>query len=408
MKHRRTLLIIGIMLMVGSAMLFSSPSAETIRQSIQEMDLSTESIDTVIETFDKLSKQVSVELESAQEDLGKARRAGDLEAYRNAYGRIVTLSSYAMTKAETEMLLARILLEEEPLRAEHAAWLYRTSSYYRPSLSMDYTIEGPLYRYSYTQQIRKAPGESVTLPEAESIRVSPARFGVLVGWGLTHEDVEYEPGESITMPYTDQTLYAIWRNQVRFFDVLTQTEAIHEDVKDGQVIQVPAVIPPDDGYRFAGWYDTTTGKSIEGDAVTVKGNGGSYAGHWKKLTVEAVNTIYYGLDRLPVRTQVSVGFSLFNEGTVGLGPLTAHLSSDSPYVTMLTDTVHVRDIPAGKHRTNNANVAGDQQQEISGESNTFKLVFDSATPSGSVIPFTIVVQDRNGESWSFDFSFTVK
>ena len=72
MKHRRTLLIIGIiMLMVGSAMSSLLPQRETIRQSIQEMDLSTESIDTVIETFDKLSKQVSVELESAQEDLGK-------------------------------------------------------------------------------------------------------------------------------------------------------------------------------------------------------------------------------------------------------------------------------------------------------------------------------------------------
>jgi hypothetical protein len=408
MKRTHIPTIIGILLVTAVGLLFSSGNAEAVRQKIGETDLAIASLDTVTEHFDELFAHMAAESKLAQEDMAKARQRGSLEAYRSAYGKLVTLSSYAMTKEETEIILGRIMAEEEPNRAKYAAWLYQVSAYYRPKLSIDFSVEGDAYRYSYVQQVSKAPGTEVVLPASDDLRFNTQHTGVLVGWGLAPDTVEYQAGQAIAMPYTDQTLYAIWRKQVTFTDRIGDLHVVHEDVAQGDVIEVPAAKAPDDMYRFAGWHDRSTGRVLEGDTYTVTGNGASFEAAWKKIVVQSVNTIYYGLDRLPGKTQIAVGFSLHNAGNVDASAMEVKLSSDSPYVKLLTDTVGVRSIPVGLYRTNNSARSSQTEQAISGEANTFRIVIDGQAPSGTVVPLRITVTDRSGEAWSYDFSFTVK
>ena len=210
------------------------------------------------------------------------------------------------------------------------------------------------------------------------------------------------------MPCTNQTLYAVWSNAVNFTDSISGTNSLYENVTIGSVLPVPSVTAPDDSYRFLGWYDSSTHTLIDQETYTVQGKGASFEGVWKNLTVEAIAPIYYGFDQLPVNTQISVGFSLSNQGNTSLEGLVAKLTTESPYVTLLQDTVAMRNIPAKTHRTNNSRYATDTQETVSGEGNTFRLVIAPDAPSGTVIPCTLTITDQDGENWTNAVSFTVK
>ena len=208
------------------------------------------------------------------------------------------------------------------------------------------------------------------------------------------------------MPLTSQTLYAVWNNAVVFSDAIGKTDSSINDVEAGTVVDMPAPVAPDSTYRFAGWYDRTTRNLVTEPTWTVAGAGASFEAIWKQLKVEAVNALYYGTDRLPVKTQIAVGFSLANYGSVTLEGLKATLATTSSEVTILNDTLSLRNIPAGMHMTNNSRMASPTHAVIEGEANTFRFVISQAVPAGTVIPFTITIVDRSGESWTEEFSFT--
>ena len=401
-------IIIGILLCAGSAAIFASGNVEIRNEQFRAIDLNTAEMDVIIDSYNELQGKISLELQKINEDLLSARRSGDLEGYRHAYGRLLTLSSYALSKDETDMLLARILAEEEPLKKDHATWLYETSTYYRPTLSMEYSENGDSWRYSYTQQIRSMPGSDIKLPDTSSVRIGPNRTGILAGWGLTPHTIDYGPGTTIKMPYTDQTLYAIWRNRVVFSDSVTGTEVMHEDVDNGVVVEVPLLTAPDDTYRFAHWYDPVNRISVAEESYAVQGNGALFEAKWKQLSVEKVNTLFYDADHLPVKTQISVGFSLHNGGNTDLIGLVATLSSDSPYVTVLDKTISIRSLPAGTYGTNNSSSPSKTETHIIGQANTFRFVIDADTPSKTVLPFSMTINDRDGETWTYEFSLLTK
>jgi hypothetical protein len=196
---------------------------------------------------------------------------------------------------------------------------------------------------------------------------------------------------------------------VRFSDAITETVVEHEGVKEGDIVPVPVIESPADSYRFIGWYDRTTGTLLDNESeYTVKGKGAIFEGLWKQLSVEAISPLYYGFDRLPTNTQLAVGFSLANGGNTNLRNIEATLTTESPHVKILCDTVMVRDIPAGRHRTNNSRFATSTQQAISGSSNTFRIVIDEATPKGTPISFTLTFTDHDGQTWSSQVSFTTR
>lgn len=409
MRHKSILLVACFLIGAGLGLLSAAPIAEDTYQNIQSMDLSQEKIETIMETYDDFYERVEKIAGNAIDDMDKARSKRDMEAYRDAYDRYSAMADYAMDKVETDRLLARILQEPEDKRAGYANWLYQKSRYYRPTLTIDFSVDGDSYHYSYAQKLRQRPGSEIRLPDLSTFRINTSHIGILAGWGLTPDEATYGPGETITMPLTDQTLYAIWTNAVRFTDTVTGTDLEHEGVSEGDKVPVPVIENPDNSYRFIGWYDRTTGILLDDETeYTVEGKGAVFEGIWKNLSVEAISPLYYGFDRLPTDTQLAIGFSLANGGNVNLRNLEATLSTESPHVKFLCDTVMLRDIPAGRHRTNNGRFATTTQQAISGSSNTFRMVIDGVTPEGTTIPFTLTITDQEGESWTSQVSFTTR
>lgn len=409
MKRRSTILLVSFLFLVSSTSLFAASSAEKLFATARSSDLSVASIESVIKSYDALNERIAKEATDAQKDMQKAASKGDADKYYAAYSRLATLSSYGMDEDSTKTLLARIVAEDEPARKEHATWLYENSRYYRPTLGLDFSSSGEGYRYSYRQQVSQAPGSEITLPDSSQLQFNSQRLGILAGWGITKDSVTYTGGETISMPYTNQTLYAIWQTGVQFTDSISKTNDFISDVKEGEEVQVPIPVAPDSSYLFAGWYDRTTGTLLTDETTySLAGKAASFEALWRELSVEAVQPLYYAADKLPTQTQLSVGFSLKNGGTIALQGLQATMKTDSAYVTMIKDNLAVRSIPVGLQVTNNSWYATSEPGTIEGEDNTFRFVIAKDTPSGTVIPFTLEFADNKGNTWSSSASFTVK
>ncbi|MGE4526170.1 MAG: hypothetical protein AB7D24_09820 [Sphaerochaeta sp.] len=405
MKRTRILLMIGLLVLVGMAFLAASPTAEKQYAALQNSDITATSLEDLRKSIDTLKRAVVREQDEAYKNLTQARAKGDRDAYREAWENLDRLASYQMTSAQTDALLQRILALDEPERSEYAAWLYQTSPHYKPSLTLDFSAEDETYSYRYRQQIRREPGSEITLPDSSQIRLNSARLGVLVGWGLTPDEVTYQPGETITMSYTDQTLYAIYQSGVRFVDEMNKTDIFFEEGK----VEVPTPTSGDASAIFAGWYDRTTGKLItDPTTYTVEGKGALFEALWKQLAIEDVNVLYYDRTKLPTNTQIGIGFSYTNTGNVNLTGLKATLSSESEYVRMLKGELQLGRLSAGLSSTNNSRFATKSKQEVRGEANTFRFIVSDSAPAGTVLPFTLTITNDRGDSWTHAFELTVR
>ena len=405
MKRTRILLMISLLVLVGMAFLAASPTAEKQYAALQTSDITATSLEDLRKSIDTLKRAVVREQDEAYKNLTQARAKGDRDAYREAWENLDRLASYQMTSAQTDALLQRILALDEPERSEYAAWLYQTSPHYKPSLTLDFSAEDETYSYSYRQQIRREPGSEITLPDSSQIRLNSARLGVLVGWGLTPDEVTYQPGETITMSYTDQTLYAIYQSGVRFVDDMNKTDIFFEEGK----VEVPTPTSGDASAIFAGWYDRTTGKLItDPSTYTVEGKGALFEALWKQLAIEDVTVLYYDRTKLPTNTQIGIGFSYTNTGNVNLTGLKATLSSESEYVRMLKGELQLGRLSAGLSSTNNSRFATKSKQAVRGEANTFRFIVSDSAPAGTVLPFTLTLTNDRGDSWTHAFELTVR
>lgn len=385
------------LLAVGMVALAATPTAEEQYAAIQSKDLSSESLKAIMESYDKLNEAVATEAEQARKRLYEARSEGDREKYYEAREHLQLLSTYHMDQETSDYLLENMLALGEQEISEHAAWLYENSPYYRPTLTLDFSSEGENYRYSYRQQIRKIPGSEITLPSSGQLRLNSKHLGVLAGWGLTPDEVTYQAGETIPMSYTNQTLYAIYKEGVRFVDSISGTDLFLE----GDDVEVPTPVAEDGSAIFAGWYDKSTGSLISDPAsFEVEGKGGYYEALWKRLAIEDVTTLYYDKEQLPPNTQISVGFSYANTGTVDLSGLKATLTSESEYVRILDGDIYLGSLDAGLMSTNNSRWATSGKQQVRGEANTFRFVISNDAPSGAVIPFSLQVVNDKGDAWT--------
>lgn len=406
MKRTKILLMIGTILIAGSLSLVATPTAEKQFADMQALEVSSQSLQQIKSSYDKLNEAVAREATEAQRELADARNKGDRTAYREAYQKLETLSSYGMSREASDALLEKLLALPESERSASAAWLYENSPFYRPTLTLDFSSEGENFRYSYRQQIRKQPGSDVVLPDAQSLRMNSSHLGVLTGWGLTPDEVSYEPGETIPMSYTDQTLYAIYEGGVRFVDELGDTDVL---IKEGEPVTIPTPTTDDISAIFAGWYDRSTGSLITDPAsYEQKGKGALYEALWKRMAIEDITVLYYDASALPKQTQIGIGFSYSNTGNVNLSGLKATLSSDSPHVRFLVDTLSLGRLSAGLSSTNNSRYATKTKQAVRGEAHTFRFVISDAAASGTVIPFSLKLANDRGDTWTQDFEVVVQ
>ena len=405
MKRIRVVVLMTIILTVGIIAVAATPTAEEQYATIQGKDLSSQSLEEISKSYDKLNEAIANEAEQARKRLYEARSKGDRESYYEAREHLSLLSTYHMDQNTSDYLLEEILSLDEPKKSEYAAWLYEHSPYYRPTLTLDFSSEGENYRYSYRQQIRKVPGSEVVLPSSGQLRMNSARLGVLAGWGVTPDEVTYQAGETIKMSYTNQTLYAIYQEGVRFVDPLSGTDVFIES----EDVEVPTPVADDASAIFAGWYDKSTGTLITDPSSYEKvGKGGYFEALWKRLAIEDITVLYYDKDTLPTNTQMSMGFSYANTGTVDLAGLRATLSSESEYVRILSDEVYLGSLDAGLMSTNNSRWATSNKQQVRGENNTFRFVIAPGAPSGTVIPFTLQVKNDKGDTWTQRFESVVR
>ncbi len=399
---KRNVVMIMIILAVVSMSLVARPMAEKQYAGIETQILGLEEAK---KAYDSLDEAIVKEREAALKSLNDAVEKQDRASYQRARETLSRLSTYRMSRQQSDALLGELLSLDEGERAEWAAWLAQKSPYWRPTLTLDFSAEGEGYRYSYRQQITQSATSTVTLPSASQIRFSSTHLGILAGWGVTPDEVTYEPGETIAMPYTDQTLYAVYQEGVRFVD---ERSGIDLTFTEGD-FTVPIPESTDSGAIFAGWWDRTTGQLItDADTYTAEGKGGFFEALWKQFSIDDVTLLYYTSDKAPKNTQLALGFSYTNGGTIELRGLKATLSSESEYVTLLKSDLVLGRLAPGYTATNNSRWATTSAQRISGQSNTMRVVISKDAPSGTAIPLTLTIEDGEGAQWSREFVLTVE
>ena len=317
-----------------------------------------------------------------------AQAEKNMQKARGAWYDMQSAGYSAMTSDETDEMLSLILSEDEDKKAEDAAWLLENSRYYNPTVSYEWNTSGDNYNFSYSSTKSVIPGEELVLPDKDSINVNNSMSGVLVGWGITPDEVTYEPGATIVAPYTDQTFYAIWESQVVFTDPVTGTENVVTDVAAGDTISVPVLTEPDDSYVFAGWVDKSTGEYIAPDETdfVLEGNGAVFEALWKNAELSDLEARHYDIAAIPVNTQADLSFVISNKGTEDLRNVKIETTGDDG-LTVLKGNGTVRIVDGGSSVTVQGvkvvgTVAGDHMLHIS-------------------------AIDRDGDEWSADFTVTI-
>ena len=344
-----------------------------------------------IEAYDRMQEALEDERSSIGKDISKAIDKNDRVLYRNAVSDLRSLDAYTLTSADTDALLTAIVNSDSGEAQEWALWLYENSSYYHPVLTLCADASADSYSRTYRKSVSYAPGTEVTLPSSagENARYS----GVLIGWGITPDEVTYEPGETILMPYTDQSLYAIFRSQVVFSDSESSDDTVFTDVKEGDVIQVPVPSDSQDAI-FEGWYDRLSGQYIAPGETeyTVRGMGARFEALYVKLEASELECGHYDVNRIPTGVQLPLTFTLSNSGSEDLSGVSITVSSDSEYARLMNTEAYMRNMYAGQDYT------------LTGT----RLVVSRDCPSGSQLPVTVTMTDSEGRSFTSTFTLTVK
>ena len=238
MKTRKFISVLLIMILCAG-LTFAS-GAQSLYNDF-ETAVRNGDVSGAIEAYSSLNDQIAKEKENIQKSIEKAFDKHDRELYRNAMNDLRNLSSYSISRQDTDALLTAIVNSDSSEAGQWAEWLYENSSYYHPVLTFSTDISSDGYAQSYRRSISVAPGSDVTLPDSSSFSTNTTASGVLTGWGLTPDEVIYEAGETIKMPYTDQTLYAVYKAQVVFSDEYSGSNTVFDDVKAGDVIEIPGM-----------------------------------------------------------------------------------------------------------------------------------------------------------------------
>lgn len=380
---KRKFMVILVALLVAGVSL-SAASLSDLYQKFSDA-VSNGDVALAIDSYTELQDRTDKDLLKAQRSYEKALDAGNIQRAMNARDDYYGVSRYKMSKEDTDALLSAILKEDGETAVEHAKWLYSNSSYYYPTLSYEWKSSSDSFSYSFNRSVTVEPGSTITLPGPDDIGIDTSMAGVLVGWGVTPDEVTYNAGETISAPLTSQTLYAIWKTEVRFTDSVTGVENVVDDVAAGDSIAVPQLTAPDDTYVFAGWADESTGVYLApyDEEYVLEGNGAVFKALWKKIDVSDLAGKHYDVNALPVNTQAELSFALSNAGTEDLRSLSIEVTG-SEGLSVLTGNGKLSYLSDGSSIT------------MTG----LKVV---ATEAGEHT-LTVTITDRDGDSWSSDFT----
>jgi len=390
MKNFKTIIVTLLLLTVALSGVFAQGSKEsaeaaTVSKKVElgSVDLSTASLQTIKDAYQSELDNYKTKYENIYNKMVESYKEGNVDDYFDAKGMLRNLTYPEITAEQTEVLVNRIKNEkDEAAKAELSSWLYENSRYYHPALhftsSRGSEEEGSFFSYHF--DISSEPGSKVTVPH---MRTHSTENGIFAGWGTEDGKVLYEAGEEITMPYEDQTLYAVYKTGALFIDHVAGTRTM----QDGPTVTVPASAAPDDSYVFLGWFDAE-GNKAEGTVTLEDGQSKVFSAAYRSILIEDVRA-RHTKDGVPADKKVELAFCLYNQGSSNTGRLTVNLVCENDALKNLSGELHTRGISVGEEK-----------------SGSFTIV--ATGNSGDVINASIVVTDEAGNTWKAPVTLTVK
>ena len=389
MKFRKSITLLLALMLCLSAL----PAASA---TDHYMDFSTKcengDLKGAMSAYESFQKKLDKEWADAQGNMSGALKKNNSKLYNESREKMRSLSRLNVTREQTDMLLSMIVNEpDETKRLEDAVWLYDISPYYRPSLSISISSNGSNHRYDYSSRFSVKPGSSVRLPVQSELNADASILGRLVGWGLTPDEVLYQPGETIKMPVTDQELYAIWESGVGFKAEESGIDVFFDGVQSGDTVEVPELVDGNGRY-YLGWQETSTGEFISKDTLEydVRGNGGDFEALYIELSPTNASIAPY--TALPKSTQISLSFDVENLGNVSDDSIKVTLSCPEKGIRFLNESAYFRRLHGGS----------------TGKVSGMRFVVGDSIPSGKIIPIEVTLEDSEGRVWKNSFEFEVR
>ena len=374
-KINTTLMVLALTVLVASP-LFASGATEK-GTNFKELDLNTASLKDMESAWTYSVESYNAQRTSLRTAMNEAMEKRDVEDYLELRSLYNSLEYPMITKEQTETLTERILnTENQEEKDEIASFLYENSAWYHPTLTFEYSVTNGNYSRSYRKSFSAVPGTTVTAPEVKG-------DGVFLGWSADGENVTYESGDEISMPYSDTVLYAIFSTGITFKDSISGNDSYTE----GTEASVPVVTTEDSNLVFLGWYDQY-GKKIDGDTVTVEsGKSIEYTALYRGVEIGDASIRYYEDGKIPSSTQVVLSFPIKNIGNTALRNLKVSLGGED--VKVLSSSLK-------------ATLIGDESSL-----NASFLVYVEGE-KGEEKVFTATVEDASGNVWTKDFTLTVQ
>ena len=374
-KITTTLIVLALTVLVTSP-LFASGATEK-GTNFKELDLNTASLNDMESAWTYSVESYNSQRTSLRGAMDEAIEKRDVEDYLELRSLYNSLEYPMITKEQTETLTERILnTENQEEKDEIASFLYENSAWYHPTLTFEYSVTNGNYSRSYRKSFSAVPGTTVTAPEVKG-------DGVFLGWSADGENVTYESGDEISMPYSDTVLYAIFSTGITFKDSISGNDSYTE----GTEASVPVVTTEDSNLVFLGWYDEY-GKKVDGDTVTVEnGKSKEYIALYRGVEIGDASIRYYEDGKIPSSTQVVLSFPIKNTGNTALRNLKVSLGGEE--VKVLSSSLK-------------ATLIGDESSL-----NASFLVYVEGE-KGEEKVFTATVEDASGNVWTKDFTLTVQ
>ena len=374
-KITTTLIVLALTVLVASP-LFASGATEK-GTNFKELDLNTASLKDMESAWTYSVESYNAQRTSLRTAMNEAMEKRDVEDYLELRSLYNSLEYPMITKEQTETLTERILnTENQEEKDEIASFLYENSAWYHPTLTFEYSVTNGNYSRSYRKSFSAVPGTTVTAPEVKG-------DGVFLGWSADGENVTYESGDEISMPYSDTVLYAIFSTGITFKDSISGNDSYTE----GTEASVPVVTTEDSNLVFLGWYDEY-GKKVDGDTVTVEnGKSKEYIALYRGVEIGDASIRYYEDGKIPSSTQVVLSFPIKNTGNTALRNLKVSLGGEE--VKVLSSSLK-------------ATLIGDESSL-----NASFLVYVEGE-KGEEKVFTATVEDASGNVWTKDFTLIVQ
>ena len=376
MKKITTTLMVLVLTVLVASPLFASGATEK-GTNFKELDLNTASLKDMESAWTYSVESYNAQRTSLRTAMNEAMEKRDVEDYLELRSLYNSLEYPMITKEQTETLTERILnTENQEEKDEIASFLYENSAWYHPTLTFEYSVTNGNYSRSYRKSFSAVPGTTVTAPEVKG-------DGVFLGWSADGENVTYESGDEISMPYSDTVLYALFSTGITFKDSISGNDSYTE----GTEASVPNVETGDPNLVFLGWYDEY-GKKVDGDTVTVEnGKSKEYIALYRGVEIGDASIRYYEDGKIPSSTQVVLSFPIKNTGNTALRNLKVSLGGEE--VKVLSSSLK-------------ATLIGDESSL-----NASFLVYVEGE-KGEEKVFTATVEDASGNVWTKDFTLTVQ